>query len=424
MEVQPYVKALQERTSASTSPVKFQTPHSDKKRKNAKSLSSNFKSTLLQNEMDELTSLREENDRLHKHINVQNENFAELQKSFINVQQQLNQERQSTIDTFKLLTDLRNSLSIEKEKSSTLIQQIDQLDNIIKTRQQLYSSRDEMTQRLQNEYHDLVADYNHVVETVASQAKQIREQRNKIRDLESQLRNTSQSPIRSSNTFDFEEKPKYKSYSYDDNGPLRISVPDKPDFRTNYQNQQNDDDFYNDFGSGYGNQYSATVPSPNINEFKQKSPNKNSDFSDKQNKIATPVRLSSVFVGDYSPLKSPEKSQAPFAIGNEDSFEPQTKNNRSSPARNHPALQDNISFDSNQNAFHDDSYQNIDEMKKQMDDLIIQKEFIESMLNTPQSRSISAAQHMRERQQWEQKLETVMKQLSSVRLQLRRMREL
>lgn len=422
MEVPLYARVLQERTSATTSPVKIQSPRNDKLRRSAKSLSSNFQPPLFVKDDEEIKSLCEENARLHKHIDIQNENFSELQKSFINVQQQLNQERATASETVRLLADLKSNLEIEQEKNSALIAQIDQLDKLIKSRQQVATSREEMTQRLQQEYHTLVNDYNHVVETVSSQAKQIRDQRNKIRELESQLRNVMQSPIRepkynsfsseNRDSFDFDEKPKYKSYNYD-NDQLKISIP------------SNSDNF----------DYNPTKPSQSFDEYlaersenRMASPEaqryKSNNIIRNRDPGSTPTRLSHVFVGDYSPLKSPQKSKAPFAIGNEDN-ENDSFNNRRSPAKDHPAIHDSISFgEENEPAQIYNSYSNIDEMKKEMDSLIVQKEFIESMLKVPQSKTVSLAQHKREQQQWQQKLEVILKQLSTIRLQLRRMREL
>ena len=388
-DIPPFAKVLKERSSAGSTPKKERKTISAHSSPKKDVFSKTFFSKSSKD--DEIRYLKEENARLRETIETQNQNFESLQRSFTIVQQQLNEERELSQKSLKVLVELRSSLSVEQEKSGTLMEQINQLDNFLKTRQIVNESRKMMAERLQKEYEVLLNDYHQTIDNFTSQSKELRETRIKVKELEDQLQefNKSHSPI--------------TPRGFAETAPLRIDIPAKDsfgfdDFEDQFQEEKQEE-----------NSFARSYPVPNMEPFDQ----------------SVPKRLTSVSVGDYSPLRTPTKNQAPFAVGSGE-----TKFERLSPQKSmHPAMNDSISFGDddkddeqmNQQFFNDD---NIEEMKKELSQLLAQKDFIESMLNAPPPKTISLAQSRNEKKQWEEKFDTIMKQISSLRLRLKRLREL
>ena len=457
-EIPPFAKVLMQRSSADNSPQKRSQLSQSMKAKSS-NYSKTFSYQLSTSKSEEIRELKAENDHLRETIDTQNENFASLQKSFVNLQQQLNEEREASQEFIKLVTNLRNSLTIEQEKSGSLQEQLNQLDTFLKTRQIVNSQRKQMQERLQKEYENLLNDYNHSIDTISSQSKEIRDLRSRIQDLEDELEATikraaNPSPSRERNTYNDYKKEntptkdnneffnQFDDYEAGKEQFLRQSLPSKPpplsipdqfnepstprrdEFSYTYNNNNNN--FNNNYNNN--NKFSKTAPSPK---------HRNTD---------QPLRLQSVTVGDYSPLRTPQKSAAPFAVGDSTEFENPRKRETfyNSPPRSPPkptphALNDSIKFgddgdkdtmktmqeeqeERQQNYL--DYEQNVEEMKKELTQLCAQKDFIESMINAAPTRTSTLVQTKREKRQWEEKFEVIMKQISSLRLKLKRMREL
>jgi archaellum component FlaC len=118
---------------------------------------------------NQLTDLTTENKRLQR---LQTE--AESQR-------QINEEMQFQLE------DVRNQLGDEQTKSKYLTDQVKQLEHFLEGKRQLTEVKERMLERMQNEYQQVMTDYQRILDLNGVQTGQLRQAKVHISELEAQV---------------------------------------------------------------------------------------------------------------------------------------------------------------------------------------------------------------------------------------------
>lgn len=332
------------------------------------------------NEADELRQVISDLEEQINDLSTENRKLRQCQG-------ELEQERLISIEFGKQVDELRDQLHDEQEKNQSLTEQVNQLVSLLSSKQQMTDAKENMLQRLQAEYQQLMSDYQNLLDKKAIETGQLRQAKQQISELESEIEE-----LRQSQRFNKRrsETPLYNDYN--DNGG-RLYGANQNDF--DLPNQSFNRDFgaprlNDDFGAPkFNNDYDA--PAPNFGNYNDPAPSY--DF---------PPQTS---VPSYQPVQ-----EQPPAM--------------KTPVRK-AALEDNICFGEPEQTGDvfvrdvDIEEMTIPEMKQKLKDLQFEKDAVEKKLSKAPEKGRLMAHVRREQEENEERLDELIKQMSKLRLRLK-----
>jgi DNA repair exonuclease SbcCD ATPase subunit len=192
----PFARVLQARRTANerhyrARPIQEDPPESTETPRPSERYPSSDRRRVVESEITPRSSSHTEeiNDLRARISNLESENteLVAENKRLLRVQTELETERQLAIDCRRMLDEATAQLRDEQLKSRTLQEQVQQLENLLDGRRQLTNVKEQMLQRIQSEYDQIMKDYTRILELNGVQTGQLRKARVDICELEAQV---------------------------------------------------------------------------------------------------------------------------------------------------------------------------------------------------------------------------------------------
>lgn len=132
----------------------------------------------------------EEFDLLRKKINELERQNAQLKKEnrrIVDVEQQLEVEKEVNESISNQLHETQSDLQHEKQVSASLLEKVAHYEQILSGNKQISEAKSSMAMRMQEEYNTMTNDYNRMLDQYNTIVVQLREARARISELEAEL---------------------------------------------------------------------------------------------------------------------------------------------------------------------------------------------------------------------------------------------
>ena len=313
-----------------------------------------------QDYIDEIQDLRLVIQDLEQQVSELSAENRKLQQS----QAELEASKQLTSELHRQIDELHTQLRDEILKNKCLSEQVEQLETLLESKRQLTEAKEQMVRRIQTEYHQVMGDYQRLLEVNSEQAGQLRQARVDISELDAQI------------------------------AQLR-SAPRRPDFQVPLDRHRSRlDDFIASTESTQPAFEQSMLPPP---------------------------------IDDAPPPPHQPAFDLPFDNTNMDKADPVPVTKQPSPTKK-AALYDNIRFGDEpavSTPVEDDTESmTVPEMKQHLEMLRQQKEELERALNKAPAKGRLMAHVRREQEENEAELDSVTKRMARLRFTLRKLHAL
>lgn len=207
--------------------------------------------------------------KIIKKLEKQNTDLRKENRQIVELQQQIDIEREVSSHYSDALHETQNMLESERQINSSLKERIVQLEQILEGKEQMTEAKTSMTMKLQEEYNHVTKDYQRILDLYNKMVVQLREARTRMSELEAELDNTKNNA--------FNRDPIYKPKPYE---PFNYEDYMKP------QNTKNAFDEFDNFGGYEPPQVPAPIKpySPPIQSYEPPPVQEKTDFTEKANK--------------------------------------------------------------------------------------------------------------------------------------------
>lgn len=345
-----------------------------------------------QDYIDEIQDLRSVIQDLEQQVSDLTAENRRLQQS----QLELETNKQMATELQKQIEELSQQLRDEILKNKCLSEQVEQLENLLESKRQLTDAKEQMVRRMQNEYHQVMGDYQRLLEVNSEQAGQLRQARVDISELDAQVAQLRSASRRVDPVLPFERHRSPLDDFMTPSEPPRVSFErsafpppmphedDRPPFDSRFDPPPNDRPSFD----------SRFDPPPNDR------PSFDSRFDPPPNERNKPEMEPAPVTPTVTSHQSPKKS----------------------------ALVDNIRFGEDTGPAveveDDTETMTVPEMKQHLEMLRQQKEDLERKLNKAPAKGRLMAHVRREQEENEAELEVVTKKMSRLRFALRKLHAL
>lgn len=372
-----------------------------------------------------LLDLQKKNSELENQVT----NLTTENAKLLTAQQDLAKEKQLSEEYFKQIDELKEALRDEQLKSACLKDQVTQLESIVQSKNQQIEAKESMMHSLNIAYNQMVSEYQSnglLVGTLTGQirqyTKQVSELETQIAELKSAQRNQKLSK-RYENCIDPGFSGKFDPMQQDDfakTNPMDNNFPPLDNMDNGFATQPNALNNFDDFNPPINN--FNTQPN-GMNDFKDV-PNLFNDPNQQFNDFNAQPNAMNDFNGnnnffDDANLANPTNQMDNFGAP---PFEMPTEATKAPVKRS--ALVDNINFiEPAVNALPSDELDiqamSAQEMKEKLTSLQKERDEIERFLNKAPAKGRLLAHVNREKEEKEQQLDGIVKQISKIKYRLK-----